>query len=38
MIVRIVDQCPDCLEEAVDLSQELFAQVAQLFTGAEIMD
>ncbi len=33
VIVRIVDQCPGCPEGDVDLSQEAFAQIAQLSAG-----
>ena len=31
--VRIVDQCPGCLEGDVDLSQEAFAEIAELSAG-----
>ena len=33
VIVRVVDQCPECPEGDVDLSQEAFAQIAQLSAG-----
>ncbi len=32
-MVRIVDQCPGCAEGDVDLSQEAFAEIAELSAG-----
>ena len=33
VVVRIVDQCPGCAEGDVDLSQEAFAEIAEISAG-----